>query len=138
MSPMRLGKKLQPAKKAFKATFKRLLATFHSLHHLPSKGSKTSHVHRHGKNKSVIRIDDLFPEHTQTADKSRAREETSRNNSSGDIDTIEDAWKIVVAKSPHLQVDDRAEEFINKFYEDVRLQKEKSLMEYQEMLARSA
>ncbi|MCI00421.1 hypothetical protein A2U01_0021439 [Trifolium medium] len=140
MSPMRLGKKLQPAKKAFKATFKRLLATFHSFHQLvPSKGSKTSHVQRHIKNKSVISIDDLFPEHTQTVDKARALEETSRSNSEDiDIDTIEDAWKIVVAKSPHLQVDDRAEEFINKFYEDVRFQKERSLMEYQEMLARSA
>jgi hypothetical protein len=139
MSPMRLVKKLKPAKKAFKATFKRLLTTFHSLNHLvPSKGSKTSHVHRHSKNKSVIiQIDDLFPEHAQTADKARAQEETSRSNSE-DIDTIEDAWKIVVGKSPQLQVDDRAEEFINKFYEDVRLQKERSLMEYQEMLARSA
>ncbi|CAJ2628161.1 hypothetical protein L195_g014099 [Trifolium pratense] len=135
---MRLAKNLQPAKKAFKATFKRLLATFHSLHHLvPSKVSKTSHVHRHSKNTSVINIDDLFPEHAQIADKARALDETSRSNSEN-IDTIEDAWKIVVAKTPHLQVDDRAEEFINKFYEDVRLQKERSLMEYQEMLARSA
>jgi hypothetical protein len=138
MSPMRLGKKLQPAKKAFKGTFKCLLTTFHSLNHfVPSKGSKTSHVHRHSKNKSVIRINDFFPEHAQTADKARAQEETSRSNSEN-IDTIEDAWKIVIDKSPHLQVDDRAEEFINKFYEDVRLQKERSLMEYQEMLARSA
>ena len=57
---------------------------------------------------------------------------------SSDIDTIEDAWKAVVAKSPMLQVDERAEEFISKFHEDMKLQKERSLMEFQEMLARSA
>lgn len=51
--------------------------------------------------------------------------------------TIEDAWKAVVAKSPMLQVDQKAEEFIYKFREDMRLQKEKSLLEFQERLARS-
>lgn len=52
---------------------------------------------------------------------------------------IEDAWKQVVASSPHLRgVDDRAEEFISKFHQDMKLQKERSLLEFQEMLARSA
>lgn len=52
---------------------------------------------------------------------------------------IEDAWKAVVASSPHLRgVDDRAEDFISKFHEDMKLQKERSLLEFQEMLARSA
>lgn len=53
------------------------------------------------------------------------------------IDTLEDAWKVVVAKSPNLQVDEKAEEFIKKFHEDMKLQKERSLLEFQERLARS-
>lgn len=133
MSLMRLGKKLHPAKKRLIATFKRILATFHSP--IPSRRSK---------NKSAIRIDDLFSECVHAADKANGLEETSRGKElvgmmdSGDIDTIEDAWKIVVGKTPQLQVDEKADEFIKKFYEDMRLQKERSLMEYQEMLARSA
>ncbi|KEH42764.1 hypothetical protein MtrunA17_Chr1g0187721 [Medicago truncatula] len=142
MSLMRLGKKLHPAKKRLIATFKRILATFHSP--IPSRRSKTSYVYATSKNKSAIRIDDLFSECVHAADKANGLEETSRGKElvgmmdSGDIDTIEDAWKIVVGKTPQLQVDEKAEEFIKKFYEDVRLQKERSLMEYQEMLARSA
>lgn len=57
--------------------------------------------------------------------------------SSGNLNTIEDAWKVVVAKSPQLHVDQKAEEFISKFREDMRLQKERSMLEFQEMLARS-
>jgi len=142
MSPMRLGKKLHPARKGLKATFKRILATFHSL--ISSRSSKTSYVYATSKNKSAIRIDDLVSECVDVTYKANGLEETIRGKEmvgmmdSGDIDTIEDAWKIVVGKTPQLQVDERAEEFINKFYEDVRLQKERSLMEYQEMLARSA
>ncbi|GKU85744.1 hypothetical protein SLEP1_g369 [Rubroshorea leprosula] len=52
---------------------------------------------------------------------------------------IEDAWRNVVASSPHLRgVDERAEEFIHKVKEEMKLEKEKSLLEFQEMLARSA
>lgn len=54
------------------------------------------------------------------------------------MNAIEDAWQAVVAKSPQLQVDEKAEEFISKFREDMKLQKERSLLEFQEMLARSA
>uniref|UniRef100_A0A2P2PKT4 Uncharacterized protein n=1 Tax=Rhizophora mucronata TaxID=61149 RepID=A0A2P2PKT4_RHIMU len=48
--------------------------------------------------------------------------------------SIEDAWREVVAKSPHLRpVDERAEEFIHKFRHDMKLQKDR-----EEMLARNA
>lgn len=57
---------------------------------------------------------------------------------SNNINSVEDAWKVVVASSPHLQVDERAEEFISKFHEEMKLQKERSNLEFQEMLARSA
>lgn len=53
--------------------------------------------------------------------------------------SVEDAWQAVVASSPQLRVvDERAEEFIYKFRQDMKLQKERSLLEFQEMLARSA
>ncbi|KAJ4825715.1 hypothetical protein Tsubulata_001214 [Turnera subulata] len=64
------------------------------------------------------------------------------NNNKGKekiLDSIEDAWKEVVAKSPQLRpVDERAEEFIHNFKKEIRLQKDRSAAEYQEMLARSA
>ncbi|KAK2400108.1 hypothetical protein QL285_049835 [Trifolium repens] len=68
---------------------------------------------------------------------SREVEKVNEENNSNDIDTIEDAWKAVVAKSPMMQVDQKAEEFISKFRQDMRLQKEKSLLEFHERLARS-
>ncbi|CAK7327259.1 unnamed protein product [Dovyalis caffra] len=53
--------------------------------------------------------------------------------------SIEDAWREVVARSPQLRpVDERAEEFIYKFREVIQLQKEKSILEFEERLARSA
>ncbi|KHN30572.1 uncharacterized protein LOC114370362 [Glycine soja] len=182
MSRLRLGKKLQPAKKAWKsffnkvqskvqklnipkaikATFKRLLASLHSLHHLiPSRArhrrslaSNNYHVHSK-KNISVISIDDLFTEPASSSSSSSSvmnvhahahHGETSRSKEvkkdlaegSSDMNTIEDAWKALVAKSPQLQVDQKAEEFISKFRQDMRLQKERSLLEFQEMLARGS
>lgn len=184
MTRVRLGKKLEPAKKAWKcyskklqskvhklnipkaikATFKRLLATLRSLHRLiPSRGHRVltsrrpydaSNYRIHDKNISAIRIDDVFTEHTSSmhvhANKTihAQKGETSRHKEvickkelaggSSGVNTIEDAWKAVVAKSPQLEVDEKAEEFISKFREDMRLQKERSLLEFQEMLARGS
>lgn len=53
--------------------------------------------------------------------------------------TVEDAWREIVAKSPQLRpVDERAEEFICKFHEEIKLQKDRSNLEFEERLARSA
>lgn len=120
--------------------------------------SSYSYVQR--KNFAAIHINDLYSEPSSSAVSINAsttnknssihnhvQGETSRRGKEvydenmdlhgDDIDTIEDAWKAVVAKSPLLQVDQKAEEFIYKFREDMRLQKEKSLLEFQERLARS-
>ncbi|KAF2533600.1 hypothetical protein F2Q70_00030401 [Brassica cretica] len=48
------------------------------------------------------------------------------------VDSMEDAWMRVVAASPHLRVDEKADQFINKFREAMRLDKERSLLEFQE------
>ncbi|CAN7049112.1 hypothetical protein IGI04_026336 [Brassica rapa subsp. trilocularis] len=50
------------------------------------------------------------------------------------VDSMEDAWMRVVAASPHLRVDEKADQFINKFREAMRLDKERSLLEFQERL----
>ncbi|KAK7243073.1 hypothetical protein RIF29_37857 [Crotalaria pallida] len=124
----------------------------------------TSHYHIQRKNFAAIRIDDLFAEPAYVSKHATNRSSTSTNtyhsqgetsrskgvvvhvnmdnlhggqSSSSGMNTIEDAWKAVVAKSPQLQVDEKAEEFIYKFREDMRLQKERSLLEFHEMLARS-
>lgn len=50
------------------------------------------------------------------------------------IYSVEDAWNAVVAASPQLRcVDERAEEFIYKVRQDMKLQKEKSLLDFEEM-----
>ncbi|XP_054775829.1 uncharacterized protein LOC129298493 [Prosopis cineraria] len=118
--------------------------------------SSQHHVQR--KNFSVIRIDDLFAEPSSSSLSSsfsasgyaakgemRSRGKAEMGNkdlgrkgeSSNVLDTIDDAWKVVVAKSPNLQVDEKAEVFIKKFHQDIKLQKERSLLEFQERLARS-
>jgi len=78
--------------------------------------------------------------HSETTVKRSLTDKHSQNQNgeSSGLNTIEDAWKVVVAKSPQLHVDEKAEEFISKFREDMRLQKERSMLEFQEMLARSA
>ncbi|KAG7542965.1 hypothetical protein ISN45_Aa07g029020 [Arabidopsis thaliana x Arabidopsis arenosa] len=53
-------------------------------------------------------------------------------------DSMEDAWRRVVAASPHLQVNERADEFIYKFRESMKMEKERSFLEFQERLKRSA
>ncbi|CAH8353002.1 unnamed protein product [Eruca vesicaria subsp. sativa] len=53
------------------------------------------------------------------------------------VDSVEDAWRRVVAASPHLRVDEKADNFIYKFREAMRLEKEISLLEFQERLIRS-
>ena len=59
--------------------------------------------------------------------------------SSKSIYSVEDAWMAVVTSSPQLRgVDERAEEFISNFRRDMKLQKENSILEFQEMLNRSA
>ncbi|KAG5061797.1 hypothetical protein JHK85_002980 [Glycine max] len=206
MSRKRLGKKLQPAKKAWKSfsntvqhklhklnipksmktTLQRLLSAFHSLGHLihsrlhrslttiRPRGATSNYYHAQYKHCAAIHIYDLFDHkansvsmHATNKASARATQvqgETSKgkekeehgiykgNNfvgecrnqqghggesSSSGLNTIEDAWKVVVAKSPQLHVDQKAEEFISKFREDMRLQKERSMLEFQEMLART-
>lgn len=69
-----------------------------------------------------------------------SEEKAASNKKSKDsVYSVEDAWNAVVASSPQLRcVDERAEEFIYKFREDMKLQREKSLLEFQDMLTRSA
>ena len=71
--------------------------------------------------------------HAHQEERSRGKEVMIDN---GIMDTIEDAWKALVAKTNEMQVDQKAEEFISKFREEMRLQKERSLQEFMEMLAR--
>ncbi|KAI4318031.1 hypothetical protein L6164_025843 [Bauhinia variegata] len=149
--------------RAIKNTIQRLVSSLHSLASLIPTNSRarrsrtrrysTSYYQVQHKN-FAVRIDDLYAEPANNvkfqAKSLHAQGETSRGKgnevirekeSTGEnsqIDTIEDAWKAVVARSPQLQVDEKAEEFINKFHQDMRLQKEMSLLEFQERLKRSA
>ena len=106
------------------------------------------------KNASTVHIDELFAQsagnaHTKNlrlvaqAETSRGKEGLDEGNTatrnSKSIYSVEDAWQAVVARSPQLRVvDERAEEFIYKFRQDMKLQKERSNLEFQERLARSA
>lgn len=49
------------------------------------------------------------------------------------------SWKEYVSSMPNIKgVDERAEEFISKFRQEMQIQREQSIIEFQEMLARSA
>ncbi|CAL1407619.1 unnamed protein product [Linum trigynum] len=53
------------------------------------------------------------------------------------METLEDAWREVVARSPQLQpVDVRAEEFIHNFRADMKIQKARLVLEKQSLLPR--
>lgn len=62
-------------------------------------------------------------DHEKTLRRERKANETSTSG------VVGDAWK---------GIDERAEEFISKFREDMNLQREQSIINFQEMLARSA
>ncbi|KAK2400107.1 hypothetical protein QL285_049835 [Trifolium repens] len=138
------------------------LITTKTTHHrslISSRSLPSTYYHFQHKNFAAIHINDLYNSQTRSismnstnkkqsssssnniqhaiGETSREVEKVNEENNSNDIDTIEDAWKAVVAKSPMMQVDQKAEEFISKFRQDMRLQKEKSLLEFHERLARS-
>jgi hypothetical protein len=151
--------------KTFKTTLQHILSLFHSLTHLITSKSKThrsltsfkssyaaspSYYHFQHKSFAAININDLYSQthsvsstnnssniHHAQGETSREIEKVHVDDNNNDVDTLEDAWQVVVSRSPMLQVDQKAEEFIYKFREDIRLQKEKSLLEFHERLARS-
>ncbi|KAL3726964.1 hypothetical protein ACJRO7_031810 [Eucalyptus globulus] len=197
MSRRGLGKKLLPAKKAWKAITDNLRSRLNKIknsrfieeasHRLLSsrftryllsltcRGRRslartspyTAHHHLHHnyyhykyqgrdayeKNFAPIYIDKLFDEplsvsssKTTTCVKgetSRSRTEVEGGKLAGETNgekefDIDERWRAIVAKSPQLRVDERAEEFISKFKEDIKLQRERSDIEFQERLKRSA
>ncbi|KAH7515177.1 hypothetical protein ACOSP7_006755 [Xanthoceras sorbifolium] len=84
-----------------------------------SSGGKAKHFHAETSTKEVVEAEKSLPKKS--------------------VYSIEDAWEAVVAKSPQLRgVDERAEEFIYNFREDMKIQRERSLLEFQEMLARGS
>lgn len=197
MSPRALGKKLLPAKKAWKAItnslrsrlnklknsrfveeashrllssrFTRYLLslTFRRRRPLARTSPYTAHHHLHHsyhhykyqgcdaykKNVAPIYIDKLFDEPLSVSSSKTpacAKGETSRSSTeveggkpAGETNgerecDIDERWRAIVAMSPQLRMDERAEEFISKFKEDMKLQRERSDIEFQERLRRSA
>uniref|UniRef100_A0A7N0US65 Uncharacterized protein n=1 Tax=Kalanchoe fedtschenkoi TaxID=63787 RepID=A0A7N0US65_KALFE len=88
----------------------------------------------HGRRR-VVKCDSSLSAVQSGFQKAAAVDERSGVNK---YDSVDDAWKAIVAKSPVLRVDERAEEFISMFRKNMMLQKEKSLADYQEMIARGA
>ncbi|KAK3032052.1 hypothetical protein RJ639_035489 [Escallonia herrerae] len=86
-----------------------------------------------------IYVDELFPEAAsmQVADDAKKAKETVASTSSSST-TLTDAWNNLSIHSKFRGVDERAEEFISKFREDMQLQREQSILEFQEMLARGS
>ncbi|XWS53812.1 hypothetical protein CRYUN_Cryun10bG0032300 [Craigia yunnanensis] len=141
-----------PFKKRFLSKYSSNLPHRYNYYHLYHYQHYQSQLQ---KNRKVIYMDQLYAEPmSMQAKRVEAQAETSRRNEVADdkafprkgkekeetnIYSIEDAWKAVVAKSPHLRgVDERADEFIYKFHEDRKLEKERSDLDFQEMLAQSA
>ncbi|CAN1279389.1 hypothetical protein LINPERPRIM_LOCUS16990 [Linum perenne] len=63
-------------------------------------------------------------------------EKENSSDSNNPMETLEDAWREVVARSPQLRpVDVRAEEFIHNVRADMKIQKDNSIVEYRKLLA---
>uniref|UniRef100_A0A7C9DLE7 Uncharacterized protein n=1 Tax=Opuntia streptacantha TaxID=393608 RepID=A0A7C9DLE7_OPUST len=57
----------------------------------------------------------------------------------GDMETKDVKWKEYASSLPTIRgVDERAEEFISKFRQEMQLEREQSILEFQKMLTRSA
>lgn len=146
--------------KTIKTTARRLLALrffrFFMPPKLPALTAKTSstcrrdrdrdrHLHRcyHErpalyKGFAAVHIDELFAQDDQEKTRKGKQVVATTRRKTSSLYSVEDAWQAVVASSPQLRgVDERAEEFICKFREDMKLQKERSILEFQDMLARS-
>ncbi|XP_050218022.1 uncharacterized protein LOC126668852 [Mercurialis annua] len=90
-----------------------------------SNSSSSSNISSKGKQ---VVVEKVFPS-KENNPKKKEKEKV--------LYSIEDAWREVVLKSPQLRpVDDRAEEFISNFRQDIMIQKEKSATEFEDMLAR--
>ncbi|XP_010466646.1 PREDICTED: uncharacterized protein LOC104746816 [Camelina sativa] len=68
----------------------------------------------------------------------RKKEKDEEDGAQELVGSMEDAWRRVVAASPHLRVDERATKFIYKFKEEMRMERERYFLEFQERLIRSA
>ncbi|XP_057957548.1 uncharacterized protein LOC131150691 [Malania oleifera] len=131
----------------------------------PKRRRSLLHRRGHQKGSSLIYVDQLFTEHSSAQQLQRTRmgnhieveEETAaiavgikkgkevgggdgqQKNRIGSSSSVEEAWKAVVDSMPQLRgVDERAEEFISRFREEMMLQRQKSILDFQEMLARGA
>ncbi|KAK6161296.1 hypothetical protein DH2020_004677 [Rehmannia glutinosa] len=107
------------------------------------------HLHHHQSN-SAVYVDELFPGPVSLAEPRKNKEnmdESSRENlekgkakageSSKSSAQSADKWKI--PSLPQFRgIDERAEEFIAKFRQDMKLEREQSLLDFEEMLKRSA
>ncbi|WOH12713.1 hypothetical protein DCAR_0832221 [Daucus carota subsp. sativus] len=107
---------------------------------------------------AAIYVDKLFSESTSKSlhkEKEKAGSSRSRNSGAAKFENtnmkinkfekqsvcnefdVDEAWKKVVSSSASpLRVDERAEEFISKFRQEMEIQREQSILDYQEMLAR--
>lgn len=103
-----------------------------------------------------IYIEELFGRHDRTNDKARGSATSTKGersrSSKDELDErkrdeggdkmsycIDERWMAIVAKSPQLcSVDERAEEFIGRFKEEMKLERERSILEFQEMIRRGA
>ncbi|CAK9187810.1 unnamed protein product [Ilex paraguariensis] len=122
------------------------------------------HIHRYHDSHQLrnsfaaIHVDELFPEPPETHSKEMAASSNSdtkakdmvkvfdkkpqpRTRKVGETSTNavadHDAWKMSFLRQ-FRGVDERAEEFIAKFREEMTLQREQSILDFQDMLARSA
>ncbi|KAM7462537.1 hypothetical protein LguiA_030658 [Lonicera macranthoides] len=158
MSNFNLSKKLQPARKAWKS----LTTTLHSK--FPKRIKKlTKHLtplplirrkpprsttHHHHLSKPIF-VDELFAEPSANISLYRPKMEDAKTNmkteqkqSLAPKDNIKagesSKGKWDVKMLPKVKgVDERAEEFISKLKQDMKIEREQSILDFQEMLARS-
>ncbi|KAL9225184.1 hypothetical protein vseg_001134 [Gypsophila vaccaria] len=111
---------------------------------------KQYHHHHHFQQSSTVYVDKLYDNNNNNNNNNNSdycsgvimKGESSNNNSEigngSGYKTGQVKWKEYVSKLPMIRgVDERADEFIVRFRQQMQLQREQSLVEFQEMLARS-
>ncbi|KAK1379800.1 hypothetical protein POM88_026544 [Heracleum sosnowskyi] len=138
--------------KSIKLTTSHLLSLYHKTSLKFLNHQRRRNVYVRNTPSAAIYVDKLFSESTsRSLHKEKEIVGSSKTPSRGGAKMknikfekqsvhefdIDEAWKKVVSSNASaLRVDERAGEFISKFRQELEIQREQSILDYQEMLAR--
>ncbi|KAK9672883.1 hypothetical protein RND81_12G132000 [Saponaria officinalis] len=127
-------------------TASRLLHLRCHHHHRPFKGCLCykKHQYHHIQPLSTVSVDKLLENNKNNNNNSNSNSNNNINNENSEkgngssSKTGQVKWKEYVSKLPIIRgIDERADEFILRFRQQMKLQREQSIIDFHDMLARS-